>query len=35
MGFLRSRLIAQLTSSSGNQFTEAQATYGADKVGLK
>ncbi len=35
MGFSRQSLIAQLTSSSGNQFTAAQAGYAADQVGLK
>ena len=33
-GFSRSSLIEQLTSSSGDGFTEAQAEYAADKVGL-
>jgi len=35
MGFSRQSLIAQLTSAAGNQFTEAQAGYAADQVGLK
>ncbi|MDP9905580.1 Ltp family lipoprotein [Arthrobacter bambusae] len=35
MGFSRQSLIAQLTSSAGNQFTAAQAGYAADQVGLK
>ncbi|MFE4467239.1 Ltp family lipoprotein [Leifsonia sp. NPDC056824] len=35
MGFSRQALIDQLTSTAGNQFTEAQAEYGADQVGLK
>jgi hypothetical protein len=35
IGFSRQGLIDQLTSSAGNQFTEAQAEYGADQVGLK
>ncbi len=33
-GFSRKSLIQQLTSSSGDQFTQAQAEYAADKVGL-
>jgi hypothetical protein len=33
-GFSRSGLIKQLTSSYGNGFTESQAEYAADKVGL-
>ena len=33
-GFSRSSLIQQLTSSSGDGFTEAQAEYAASKVGL-
>lgn len=35
MGFSRQSLIAQLTSSAGNQFTAPQAGYAADQVGLK
>lgn len=35
MGFSRQSLIAQLTSAAGNQFTQAQAAYAADQVGLK
>ncbi|MCW2783336.1 MAG: hypothetical protein JWR35_3785 [Marmoricola sp.] len=35
MGFSRQSLIAQLTSSAGNQFTAPQAEYAADQVGLK
>ena len=35
MGFSRQSLIAQLTSAAGNQFTETQAAYAADQVGLK
>ncbi|MEW1821756.1 Ltp family lipoprotein [Arthrobacter sp. NPDC080031] len=35
MGFSRQSLIAQLTSPAGNQFTDAQAGYAADQVGLK
>ncbi|MBA8989486.1 hypothetical protein FHW23_000718 [Curtobacterium pusillum] len=34
MGFSRSSLIAQLTSSAGNQFTQPQAEYAATQVGL-
>lgn len=34
-GFSRTSLIQQLTSSFGNGFTEAQAEYAVDKVGLK
>lgn len=34
-GFSRKSLIQQLTSEYGNQFTEAQAEYAADQVGLK
>jgi hypothetical protein len=34
MGFSRASLIAQLTSSAGNQFTQPQAEYAATKVGL-
>jgi len=34
MGFSRSELIDQLTSSAGEGFTLAQATYAADQVGL-
>jgi hypothetical protein len=33
-GFSRAGLIAQLTSSYGEGFTLAQATYAADQVGL-
>lgn len=33
-GFSRASLIQQLTSSYGSGFTEAQAEYAADKVGL-
>jgi hypothetical protein len=33
-GFSRSSLIQQLTSDYGSGFTEAQAEYAADKVGL-
>jgi len=33
-GFSRAELIDQLTSSYGEQFTYAQATYAANKVGL-
>lgn len=33
-GFSRSSLIDQLTSSDGDGFTESQAEYAADKVGL-
>lgn len=35
MGFSRQSLIAQLSSPAANQFTEAQAGYAADQVGLK
>ncbi|MCS5521203.1 Ltp family lipoprotein [Curtobacterium flaccumfaciens pv. oortii] len=35
IGFSRSSLIDQLTSSAGNQFTPDQAQYAADQVGLK
>ncbi|MEZ2392070.1 Ltp family lipoprotein [bacterium RCC_150] len=35
MGFSRQSLIAQLTSAAGNQFTDTQAGYAADQVGLK
>lgn len=35
MGFSRQSLITQLTSAAGNQFTEAQAGYAADQVGMK
>lgn len=35
MGFSRQSLIAQLTSAAGNQFTQPQAEYAADQVGLK
>lgn len=35
MGFSRQSLITQLTSPAGNQFTEMQAGYAADQVGLK
>ena len=35
IGFSRSSLIDQLTSSAGNQFTPDQAQYAADPVGLK
>ncbi|MGO4471641.1 Ltp family lipoprotein [Arthrobacter sp. M-10] len=35
MGFSRQSLITQLTSAAGNQFTDAQAGYAADQVGLK
>lgn len=34
MGFSRSSLIEQLSSTAGNQFTQAQAEYAASKVGL-
>ncbi|PZE72920.1 hypothetical protein DEJ27_00210 [Curtobacterium sp. MCPF17_018] len=34
MGFSRASLIAQLTSSAGNQFTQPQAEYAATQVGL-
>ena len=33
-GFSRSGLITQLSSDAGDQFTKAQATYAADKLGL-
>jgi hypothetical protein len=33
-GFSRDGLIEQLTSSYGEQFTQAQATYAANQVGL-
>lgn len=33
-GFSRSGLIEQLTSPAGNQFTQAEAQYAADQVGL-
>jgi hypothetical protein len=33
-GFSRASLIQQLTSSYGSGFTEAQAEYAANKVGL-
>jgi hypothetical protein len=33
-GFSREGLIQQLTSSYGDQFTEAQAVYAANTVGL-
>jgi hypothetical protein len=33
-GFSRAGLIQQLTSTAGEQFTLAQATYAANKVGL-
>ena len=33
-GFSRDSLIQQLTSSAGNGFTEAQAEYAANQVGL-
>jgi hypothetical protein len=33
-GFSREGLIQQMTSSYGNQFTEAQAEYAANEVGL-
>lgn len=35
MGFSRQSLIEQLTSSAGNKFTQSQAKYAADHVGLK
>jgi hypothetical protein len=35
MGFSRQSLIDQLTSTAGNQFTQPQAEYAADQVGLK
>lgn len=34
MGFSRQSLIAQLTSPYGNQFTQEQAQFAADQVGL-
>lgn len=34
MGFSRSSLVEQLTSSAGNQFTPEQAEYAAGQVGL-
>jgi hypothetical protein len=34
MGFSRAGLIQQLTSADGDQFTQAQATYAANAVGL-
>lgn len=34
MGFSRASLIAQLTSSAGNQFTQPQAEFAANAVGL-
>jgi hypothetical protein len=34
MSFSRKALIAQMTSKYGSQFTKAEATYAADKVGL-
>ena len=33
-GFSRDGLIQQLSSKAGSQFTQAQAEYAADKVGL-
>lgn len=33
-GFSRAGLIQQLSSSAGEKFTKAQATYAADKLGL-
>jgi len=35
MGFSRQSLIDQMTSDAGNKFTQAQAAYAADAVGLK
>jgi hypothetical protein len=34
MGFSRQRLVDQLTSEYGNQFTQEQAEYAAGQVGL-
>jgi len=33
-GMSRDGLIQQLTSSAGDRYTQAQAEYAADKVGL-